>query len=118
MSKNFFISAVIGTVTGFLNGLFGSGGGTVVVPCLERFLKVEEHKAHATAIAIILPLCIISAFVYLKGGEIKWGDVISVSIGGMAGGFIGAKLLNKISGIWLHRIFGAFMILAAVKMIT
>ena len=45
---------LIGAVTGFANGLFGSGGGTIVVPCMERFLNVEEHKAHATAIAIIL----------------------------------------------------------------
>lgn len=117
MKNKFAISALIGVVTGFLNGLFGSGGGTIVVPCLEKFLKVEEHKAHATAIAIILPLCIISAIVYLKGGNIKWLDVIAVSVGGMVGGFIGAKLLSKVSGIWLHRIFGGFMILAAVKMI-
>ncbi len=118
MNFGFLISAAIGAVTGFLNGLFGSGGGTIVVPCLERFLGVEEHKAHATAIAVILPLCIISAVIYLGSGYVKWTDVIAVSIGGMTGGFIGAKLLSKISGIWLHRIFGGFMILAAVKMIT
>lgn len=117
MKKKFIVSAIIGSITGFLNGLFGSGGGTIVVPCLEKFLAVEEHKAHATAIAIILPLCIVSAIIYLKSGNIKWLDVIAISIGGMVGGFIGARLLNKISGIWLHRIFGGFMILAAVKMI-
>lgn len=43
----------IGLVTGFANGLFGSGGGTIVVPAMERFLGEEEHKAHATAIAAI-----------------------------------------------------------------
>ena len=40
-----------GLVTGFVNGLFGSGGGTLVVPAMERFLCVETHKAHATAIS-------------------------------------------------------------------
>ena len=88
---------LIGIVTGFANGLFGSGGGTIVVPAMERFLHVEEHKAHATAIAIILPLSVLSA-------------------GGLAGGLVGAKLLAKVSGLWLHRIFGAFMLAAAVRM--
>ena len=53
-----FKIAVLGLVTGFANGLFGSGGGTLVVPGMQKFLKVEQHKAHATAIAIILPLTV------------------------------------------------------------
>lgn len=117
MNKNFFISSIIGIITGFANGLFGSGGGTIVVPAMERFLKIEEHKAHATAIAIILPLSVLSAFIYLKNGSIEWKIVLFVSIGGMIGGYIGAKFLNKIPSKWLHRIFGGFMIVAAVRMI-
>lgn len=117
MNKNFFISSVIGIITGFANGLFGSGGGTIVVPAMEKFLKVEAHKAHATAIAIILPLSVLSAFIYLKNGDIQWKIVLFVSLGGMVGGFIGAKFLNKIPTKWLHKIFGTFMIVAAVRMI-
>lgn len=117
MGKKGLISAIIGIVTGFANGLFGSGGGTIVVPAMERLLNIEPHKAHATAIAIILPLSILSMFIYLKNGGIDWFNVILISIGGMAGGFVGAKLLNKVSDKWLHKIFGVFMIAAAVKMI-
>jgi len=117
LNKNLFISAVIGTVTGLANGLFGAGGGTVVVPCMERLLDVDAHKAHATAIAIILPLSVISAFIYLKGTDIDLKSILFVSVGGMIGGFIGAKLLNKIPSKWLHKIFGIFMIAAAVKML-
>lgn len=118
MKKNLFISGVIGVFTGFLNGLFGSGGGTVVVPCLERFLDVEEHKAHASAIAIILPLSILSAFMYTRNTKLEWFSILTISAGGMVGGYIGAKLLTKISAKWLHKIFGAFMIVAAVRMIV
>ncbi len=117
MGKKGVVSAIIGFVTGFANGLFGSGGGTIVVPAMERFLKIEPHKAHATAIAIILPLSVLSMFIYLKNGDIDWLNVILVSAGGMVGGFVGAKLLNKVSDKWLHKIFGAFMIAAAVKMV-
>lgn len=108
---------IIGIVTGFINGLFGSGGGTIAVPAFQKLLGIEPHKSHATVIALILPLSIISAFVYLRKVDIEWAGVLWVSIGGIAGGYIGASILNKISTKWLHRIFGAFMIAAAVRMI-
>ena len=112
-----FKVAILGIVTGFANGLFGSGGGTVVVPGMQKFLKVEQHKAHATAIAIILPLTLISVIIYFKGVEADWSMIIWISVGGIVGGFIGAKLLNKISGTMLHKIFGIVMIAAVAMMI-
>lgn len=107
----------IGLITGFANGLFGSGGGTIVVPSMERFLGVEEHKAHATAIGIILPLSLLSLVIYCWKTDVAWSIALWASAGGVVGGLVGAKLLSKISGIWLHRIFGLFMIAAAVRMI-
>lgn len=117
MNRNFFISAIVGTITGFLNGLFGSGGGSIAVPCLEKFKNLEPHKAHATAISIILPLCIVSIFVYSKHTTVEFQYVLFVSIGGIIGGYIGAKFLKKISPTWLHRIFGIFMLIGAWRMI-
>lgn len=110
---------LIGMVTGFANGLFGSGGGTIVVPAMERFLKVEEHKAHATAIAVILPLSLLSLAIYLwkTGLGQVWQIALWASAGGFVGGIVGARLLSKVSGLWLHRIFGAFMLAAAVRII-
>lgn len=120
MGKKFQIGriGIIGVLTGFINGLFGSGGGTLVVPAMERCLHVEEHEAHATAIAVILPLSLISLGIYLwrtdSGAFLR--TALWASAGGMAGGWIGAKLLPRVSGIWLHRIFGIFMLAAAVRM--
>jgi len=108
---------IIGIITGFTNGLFGAGGGTIVVPAIEKFLNVETHKAHATAIAIILPLSILSTFIYGKGVNTDFKTIIYICIGGVIGGYLGAKFLSKISSKWLHKIFGAFMIVAAVRMI-
>jgi uncharacterized membrane protein YfcA len=108
---------LIGAVTGFANGLFGSGGGTILVPALEKAVKVETHKAHATAIAVILPLSLVSIFFYVRGGKLPLAEVLWISAGGCLGGFLGAKLLNKVSAPWLHKIFGAFMVIAAIKMI-
>lgn len=108
---------LLGIVVGFINGLLGSGGGALLVPSLERFLKVEEHKAHATAIAVILPLSMISSFVYIQNGVVDWSALLFVAIGGTCGGFIGSKLLGKIPAIWLHRLFGIVLIVAGVRMV-
>lgn len=109
-------TALIGVVTGLANGLFGSGGGTVVVPCMEKYLDINVHKSHATAIAIILPLSVLSAIIYVFKADVPWLETAVVSAGGVVGGFVGARLLNKISGRWLHIIFGAAMLAAAVRM--
>ena len=89
----------------------------VAVVSLRKFLNVETHKSHATAVAIMLPLTIISAVVYLTKYQTDVKTLIFVTIGGIIGGIIGAKLLIKISSKWLHRIFGAVMIFAAVRML-
>lgn len=114
---NNFKKIIIGIATGFANGLFGSGGGTILVPAMEKFLGLEEHKAHATAISIILPLSLISLGVYWWGENILWQTALFGGVGGVFGSFIGAKLLGKLSGVWLHRIFGGFMILAGIRMV-
>ncbi|MBE7021764.1 MAG: sulfite exporter TauE/SafE family protein [Ruminococcaceae bacterium] len=116
--NKYFISAVGGLLSGFLNGLFGSGGGTVVVPFLEAFLDQEEHTSHATAILIILAFTTVSLFFYGRGNHLDYALAIKVSLGGVAGGFLGARLLKKLSAGVIRKIFGAFMLLAAVRMVV
>ena len=87
------------------------------MPSLEKFLKMEEHKAHATAIATILPLSIVSIFIYFKGINVDLKTIIVISLGGLLGGFIGAKYLKKIPSKWLHKIFGLFMLVGAWRLI-
>lgn len=108
---------IIGLVTGMANGLFGSGGGTIAVPAMVLLMGEDEHKAHATAISVILPLTVVSAVLYIANKHVEWGLTFKVTLGGMAGGYIGAKLLNICPGTLLRRIFALFMIIAAVRMI-
>jgi len=116
-SKNYIKIIIIGLITGIINGLFGSGGGTFLVPAMVFLLNVEEHNAHATAISIILPLTLVSTFIYFNHGMLKLGVALSVTLGGVIGGFIGAKLLNKVPSRILRKIFGIFMIIAAIRMV-
>ncbi len=108
---------LLGFITGTINGLFGSGGGTLLVPGIFFLLGINEYKAHATAISIILPLSLISAFIYIKHGIFVWNITLKVIIGGMIGGHLGAKLLTHLSENWLRKIFAIFMMVAAIRMV-
>lgn len=112
-----YINGLIGVFTGFINGLFGSGGGTLLVPALNNLLKVEEHKSHATALNIIIFLTITSSFIYVSKGTYDVNLTIKASIGSIIGGIIGATLLSKVTGKFLRIAFGSIMVIAAVRMI-
>lgn len=115
--KKYWTHIIIGLISGVLNGLFGAGGGSVVVPAMEQFLKMDEKKSHATAIAVILVLSLVSMVFYLIRGYFDFGLWKTVTVGGVIGGFAGAKLLGKIPKHWLKILFGAVIMGTAVKMI-
>jgi len=112
-----FIYKIIGLISGLLNGALGAGGGTVVVPALERLLGVPPHKAHATAIAIILPITIVSSIFYLNHTPLDFNATLVISTSGVIGGFIGAKLLNKVPVKIIKMMFGASMVLFGIRML-
>ncbi len=107
---------LIGGFAGLINGLLGSGGGVIVVPALERIKHLDEHKSHATAIAVILPITVVSSIIYLLKGDPVWDATFKVGVGAIIGGFIGAKTLRKLSGPTLRKIFGIVMIVTAIRM--
>lgn len=117
MKNTLTMVILIGFITGICNGIFGSGGGTVLVPCMVMFLGVKENKAHATAISVILPLSIISVFFYFYKNMIDWSLTLKVALGSSIGGYIGARILNKFSDRTLRIIFGISMIIASVRMV-
>lgn len=115
--KKYYRHISIGLVSGILNGLFGSGGGCIVVPAMEKFLKMDEKKSHATAIAVILVMSAVSSFFYIRGGYFDYKIWIPVTLGGIAGGAAGAAILSKISVRWLKIVFGTVIGITAFKMI-
>ncbi|MBO5412257.1 MAG: sulfite exporter TauE/SafE family protein [Clostridia bacterium] len=84
-----------GVVVGVANSLFGGGGGMIAVPLLQK-TGMKEKVAHATAILLILPVCITSLIVYFSRGIYDFSVLIPTSIGVSFGGAIGAKLLGKL----------------------
>lgn len=113
--KNKVYMAVTGALTGIANGFFGGGGGMIVVPLMTFLLKIQTKKAHATALAVILPITIISAAIYFMSGNFDFATGIPTGIGVVLGGVVGAWLLGKLSANWLTRIFAVVMFIAGVK---
>ena len=106
-----------GIPIGFINGFFASGGGIVAVLVLQRFFSLEEKKAHATSIMIILPLTVAGVFVYTMAGFSDVPVILKAATGATVGALIGAKLLSKLSGKFIRIGFGAVMIFASVKLL-
>ena len=111
-----YLYLIFGAVVGFLNGLFGSGGGTLAVPCLEKN-GIEPKKAHAASVALIFILSLVTAVVYLINGKLDFnsaGEYIPYGlIGAVAGSFLLGKLPDKI----IRKIFGALIIASAIRML-
>lgn len=106
-----------GTVVGFLNGFFASGGGIVAVLILKNFFGVDETKSHATSLMIILPLTIAGLVVYTAGGYSDISVIIKTAVGASLGALLGAKLLSKIPPDYIRLGFGIVMAAASFKMI-
>lgn len=107
---------ILGAVTGLANGLFGSGGGVVAVPMLEKG-GAEPKKAHATSLALTLPLSVISAVFYSFRGTLPFSEAMKLVPFGLAGAALGSILLKKVPVKWLKRIFGLLLIAAGGRML-
>ena len=105
-----------GIAIGFINGLLGAGGGMIAVPVLKK-LGFSQKDAQANAIAVILPISIISAVLYLLQGNVTISEAVIYIPGGLIGTVIGTFLLSKLSSWWLKRIFGGFMVFAGVRLL-
>ena len=110
---NFYL---LGILTGLANGLFGSGGGMIAVPLLEKS-ELDCQKSHATSIAITLTFSIISSFIYYKSGGLKFSDAMKYVPAGLLGAIAGAIFLKKIPNRLLKKLFGAILIIAGVRLL-
>jgi uncharacterized membrane protein YfcA len=109
--------ALVGLAGGFLSGLFGVGGGIIMVPLLIWLTKMDQRRASATSLAAIVPASLAGAVGYLAGGEVDWWSALFVAIGGIVGSYIGARLLRRIPLVWLRWGFIALLVIIAVRLL-
>ncbi len=94
-TKRVYGRLVCGGAVGLANSLFGGGGGMLAVPLLQRN-GYGEKSAHATAILLILPVSFLSFLLYVLRGVYDASVLLPTAIGVALGGFLGAKLLDKL----------------------
>lgn len=104
-----------GAAAGLANGFFGGGGGSILVPLLTRTCKLDQRRAFATSVAVILPLCVLSVLFYFLRGGLDWMAALPYLIGGTAGGWLGGKLFKGMKVSWLRRGFGLLLIYGGVR---
>lgn len=108
---------LIGLLAGTINGLLGSGAGMVLVPALIIFKNFSAYSARGTSIFILLFTSLVSLTSYLTYNTVDYFLVVKLVIGGMLGGFIGAKFVDKIPPRILRISFGAFMIFTGIRLL-
>lgn len=100
---------------GVTNGLFGGGGGIPLVLLLTKWAGMEEKKAFATCVAIIFPMCAVSAAIYWWRTPLSFSAALPYLVGGFAGGLVGGKLFGRVPDAWLRRLFALFLLYGGVR---
>ncbi len=117
IDKNKMLPLVLGGLIGAVNGLFGAGGGMLAVPLLKK-MGFSQTDAHANAVAVILPITVASAILYLIKDYVNLSDAFIYMPTGVLGSVIGTVILRKISPFYLKKIFGLFMLYAGFRLLT
>ena len=107
---------VCGGVVGLANGLFGGGGGMIAVPMLQKS-GLTEKVAHATAILLILPVSLLSFFLYAWKGLYDTSVLIPTALGVTTGGSLGAWLLGKLPVKTVNLLFAFLQAAAGISML-
>lgn len=101
-----------GVVGGILSGLFGIGGGTVLIPIFGLLLAFDQHKAQGTSlVALIPPTGLLAVIAYAKGGYVSWFTGILLVPGLFVGGLLGARIARRIEPKRMRQVFAILMFL-------
>jgi uncharacterized protein len=104
----------IGLVAGVLSGIFGIGGGVVIVPALILVAGLAPLAATGTSLgALLLPVGALGAYEYYKKGHLNLGAALWIALGLFLGVWVGARLAQHLTAIQLKRGFALFLVLVA-----
>jgi uncharacterized membrane protein YfcA len=115
-SVSFRQAALVGAAAGLLGGLFGVGGGLIIVPGLVM-AKMERRLAHGTSLAATLPIAVASLLTYLSHGNVDWVVAMFLAIGSIAGAIAGTHLLRVIPKNVLVMVFVITVLATATRLL-
>lgn len=113
--KEFWMYALSGAAAGTVAGLFGAGGGLVLIPLLSALTSIEEPSLFPTSVAAILPICLISLLSTGPLSSLPWREALPYLIGSAAGGVLAGLLGKRIPVLWLHRGLGVLILWGGIR---
>ncbi|MBV6457730.1 MAG: hypothetical protein HONBIEJF_00849 [Fimbriimonadaceae bacterium] len=109
----------IGLLAGVCGGLFGIGGGLVIVPAAILALGFTQHKAQGTSLALLMmPVGIFGVANYWREGQVDIVKAIWIGLGFLGGSYLGSRLALNLDPLTMRRVFAAFLIIVAVYLLT
>lgn len=113
----YLYAALIGLVGGVASGLFGVGGGIVMVPAMTLLLGMDIKVAVGTSLAVIIPTAVMGVGKHHSLGNVDWKMALALAPTAIAAGYLGAWLTTKIGSPELKRYFGGFLLLVGVRLL-
>ena len=108
---NYLWAAIIGLGSGITSGLFGVGGGIVMVPAMLLLLHLPRtHVAVGTSLAVIVPTALVSVWQHARAGNVSWSTAAMLVPTALLGGVVGVRLAAELSSDQLRRAFAVFLI--------
>ena len=108
---------LLGLLAGLLSGLFGIGGGAVLVPLLVLWAALPQHQAHATSLAAIILTAAWGALTYARDGSVAFGAGLAIATGAIVGAWFGAALMHRLSARRLRQAFGVLAVVVAAQLL-
>jgi uncharacterized protein len=112
----YLISAAIGLVSGITSGLFGVGGGVVMVPAMILLMKMNPKMAIGTSLAVIIPTALMGSYKHYTQGNVNWSVALSLAPMAVIGGYLGAWMTEPLQAEHLKRGFGVFLVMVGLKL--
>lgn len=109
---------VVGVLAGFLSGLFGVGGGILIVPGLVLIMGMDQRLAHGTSLAAIFPIAIAGVAGFAVDGEVDWAVAGLLTVGALVGTLVGTAALRRIPAGPLRLVFAVVLVAAAIRMLV
>lgn len=111
--KDSYPYIIAGSCAGIVTGILGTGGGLILVPLLSILCRLPDSVLFPCSLAIMFPICITTL---IAAKAVVTPDVfLPYLLGGVAGGFLAAALRNRIPTLWLHRVFGIFILWGGIR---
>ena len=114
-NKHSIKSALAGVVAGAVNGMFGAGGGMVLVPLLTFLTDLNDEEIFPASVSIILPICLVSLSVTYKSSTVSWEQMFYYLIASTTGGILAGILGKRIPTLWLHKLLGVMILWGGVR---